>query len=242
VLCGSPRADQVVHTLPALVRQRIVGSALGVLAVLALLGHAFADPPVLYVATMPGPAGALVALLAEAASALISGSAAASALTLARAPLAAMPSLSMPQSPLGSAAVTAIPASIGASTSFFHSSAVKLDLSAMIRDSFLRFTSGTGRSRGRRTAADAGSEVKLGVFRVFDRGLGHQALLAEHLADDRLGNVGRVNLAARASLQHGDRAVDARFPAGTVAKAGERLVGQEHQHLRNRIEHPLKAD
>jgi aquaporin Z len=37
-----------------------------VLAVLALLGAIFADPPVSYVATMPGPAGAAVALLAEA--------------------------------------------------------------------------------------------------------------------------------------------------------------------------------
>jgi aquaporin Z len=45
---------------------QFVGGALGVLAVLALLGHVFADPPVSYVATVPGPAGALVALLAEA--------------------------------------------------------------------------------------------------------------------------------------------------------------------------------
>jgi hypothetical protein len=58
--------DQVVTPLPALVGQRIVGIALGVPAVLALLGHAFADPPVSYVATVPGPAGALVALLTEA--------------------------------------------------------------------------------------------------------------------------------------------------------------------------------
>ena len=46
---------------------QFVGGALGVLLVLALLGAAFADPPVSYVATVPGPAGALVALLAEAA-------------------------------------------------------------------------------------------------------------------------------------------------------------------------------
>jgi aquaporin Z len=45
---------------------QFVGGTLGVLVVLALLGRAFADPPVSYVATMPGPAGALVALLAEA--------------------------------------------------------------------------------------------------------------------------------------------------------------------------------
>jgi aquaporin Z len=45
---------------------QFVGGALGVLAVLALLGQAFADPPVSYVATVPGPAGPLVALLAEA--------------------------------------------------------------------------------------------------------------------------------------------------------------------------------
>jgi aquaporin Z len=45
---------------------QFVGGALGVLAVLALLGHSFADPPVSYIATVPGPAGALVALLAEA--------------------------------------------------------------------------------------------------------------------------------------------------------------------------------
>ena len=45
---------------------QFVGGALGVLAVLALLGQAFAAPPVSYVATVPGPTGALVALLAEA--------------------------------------------------------------------------------------------------------------------------------------------------------------------------------
>src|ERR687891_2816511 len=45
---------------------QFVGGALGVLAVLALVGQPFADPPVSYVATVPGPAGALVALLAEA--------------------------------------------------------------------------------------------------------------------------------------------------------------------------------
>jgi aquaporin Z len=42
------------------------GGALGVLAVLTLLGAIFADPPVSYVATMPGAAGVAVALLAEA--------------------------------------------------------------------------------------------------------------------------------------------------------------------------------
>ena len=45
---------------------QFAGGALGVLAVLALLGAVFADPPVSYVATMPGPAGAALALLAEA--------------------------------------------------------------------------------------------------------------------------------------------------------------------------------
>ena len=51
-----------------LLRDRPVrGGALGVLLVLALLGAAFADPPVQYVATVPGPDGTLVALLAEAA-------------------------------------------------------------------------------------------------------------------------------------------------------------------------------
>jgi hypothetical protein len=59
----------------------------------------------------------------SAADALTSGSAAASALTLVRAPPAAMLYLSVPQRPLGSAAITAIAASIGASMSFFHSSA-----------------------------------------------------------------------------------------------------------------------
>ncbi len=42
------------------------GGALGVLAVLALLGATFADPPVSYLATMPGAAGTAAALLAEA--------------------------------------------------------------------------------------------------------------------------------------------------------------------------------
>jgi aquaporin Z len=45
---------------------QFLGGALGVLAVLAVLGHAFADAPVSYLATVPGPAGHLVALLAEA--------------------------------------------------------------------------------------------------------------------------------------------------------------------------------
>ena len=46
---------------------QFLGGALGVLATLALLGPAFADPPVSYVATMPGAAGTLAALLAETA-------------------------------------------------------------------------------------------------------------------------------------------------------------------------------
>ena len=46
---------------------QFAGGALGVLAVLAMLGAAFADPPVSYVATVPGPHGVAVALLAEAA-------------------------------------------------------------------------------------------------------------------------------------------------------------------------------
>jgi aquaporin Z len=45
---------------------QFLGGVLGVLAVLALLVAIFADPPVSYIATMPGPAGAAVALLAEA--------------------------------------------------------------------------------------------------------------------------------------------------------------------------------
>ena len=45
---------------------QFAGGALGVLTVLALLGAIFADPPVSYVATMPGAAGVGVALLAEA--------------------------------------------------------------------------------------------------------------------------------------------------------------------------------
>ena len=36
---------------------QFIGGLLGVLAVLALLGLAFADPPVSYVATLPGPDG-----------------------------------------------------------------------------------------------------------------------------------------------------------------------------------------
>jgi aquaporin Z len=45
---------------------QFAGGALGILVVLALLGAIFADPPVSYLATMPGPAGVAVALLAEA--------------------------------------------------------------------------------------------------------------------------------------------------------------------------------
>lgn len=46
---------------------QFAGGALGVLVVLALLGAIFADPPVSYLATMPGSAGVAGALLAEAA-------------------------------------------------------------------------------------------------------------------------------------------------------------------------------
>jgi len=46
---------------------QFAGGLLGVLAVLGVLGAAFAGPPVRYVATVPGPAGELVALAAEAA-------------------------------------------------------------------------------------------------------------------------------------------------------------------------------
>ena len=45
---------------------QFAGGLLGVLAVLGVLGAAFAEPPVHYVATVPGPAGEMVALLAEA--------------------------------------------------------------------------------------------------------------------------------------------------------------------------------
>lgn len=45
---------------------QFAGGALGVLAVLAVLGAAFSEPPVHYVATAPGSHGVLVALLAEA--------------------------------------------------------------------------------------------------------------------------------------------------------------------------------
>lgn len=51
----------------AYVVAQFAGGAAGVLAVTALLGAAFAEPPVLYVATLPGPAGAETAFLAEAA-------------------------------------------------------------------------------------------------------------------------------------------------------------------------------
>jgi aquaporin Z len=44
---------------------QFTGGLLGVLVVLALLGAAFADPPVSYVATVPGPHGVAAALIAE---------------------------------------------------------------------------------------------------------------------------------------------------------------------------------
>ena len=44
---------------------QFVGGTLGVLVVLALLGNAFAEPPVRYVTTLPGMRGVWVALLAE---------------------------------------------------------------------------------------------------------------------------------------------------------------------------------
>ncbi len=49
------------------VAAQVAGGALGVALVLALLGSAFAEPPVSYVATVPGAAGVTVALLAEVA-------------------------------------------------------------------------------------------------------------------------------------------------------------------------------
>jgi aquaporin Z len=49
------------------VAAQFAGGALGVLAVLTLLGALFADPPVSYVATVPGAGGIALALLAEAA-------------------------------------------------------------------------------------------------------------------------------------------------------------------------------
>ena len=44
---------------------QLVGGTLGVLVVLAVLGNAFAEPPVRYVATLPGMQGISIALLAE---------------------------------------------------------------------------------------------------------------------------------------------------------------------------------
>jgi aquaporin Z len=49
------------------VAAQFAGGTAGVLLVLAALGNGFARPPVSYVATVPGPAGVTVALLAEAA-------------------------------------------------------------------------------------------------------------------------------------------------------------------------------
>jgi aquaporin Z len=45
---------------------QFIGGLLGVLVVLALLGATFAGSPVSYVATLPGPQGVMVALIAEA--------------------------------------------------------------------------------------------------------------------------------------------------------------------------------
>jgi aquaporin Z len=62
------RLGEIAHWDAAFyVLAQFAGGALGVLAVLAVCGRAFADPPVSYVATVPGPAGLLAALLAEAA-------------------------------------------------------------------------------------------------------------------------------------------------------------------------------
>ena len=44
---------------------QFIGGLLGVLVVRALLGAIFAEPPVSYVATLPGPDGVMVALMAE---------------------------------------------------------------------------------------------------------------------------------------------------------------------------------
>jgi aquaporin Z len=56
-----------VHGWDALffVVAQVAGGTLGVLAVAALFGHAFTDPPVSYAATRPGPAGTGVAFVAE---------------------------------------------------------------------------------------------------------------------------------------------------------------------------------
>jgi hypothetical protein len=62
---------------------------------------------------------------------LISGFAAGSILTFTSSLLLAKLSFSSPQSPLGSAAVTAMPDIITLSRRSFHSSGVKLDLSVM---------------------------------------------------------------------------------------------------------------
>ncbi len=44
---------------------QFIGGLLGVLAVLLVFGSAFSEPPVAFVATVPGPEGALVAFVAE---------------------------------------------------------------------------------------------------------------------------------------------------------------------------------
>ncbi len=46
---------------------QLVGGLIGVLLVLAILGDSFAQPPVSYAATVPGPAGVTIAFLAETA-------------------------------------------------------------------------------------------------------------------------------------------------------------------------------
>ncbi len=54
------RSDALFYVLA-----QFIGGTLGVLVVLATLGDAFAEPPVRYVVTVPGPRGIEVALLAE---------------------------------------------------------------------------------------------------------------------------------------------------------------------------------
>jgi aquaporin Z len=50
---------------------QFLGGLVGILAVLAALGDRFARPPISYIATVPGVAGTLIALVAEAALAFV---------------------------------------------------------------------------------------------------------------------------------------------------------------------------
>src|SRR5690606_37386348 len=86
------------------------------------------------------------------------------------------------------------------------------------------------------------SLLDLPELRAFQRQVVHQSLVAEHEADDRVGDAVRAEILTDTELDDRDAAVDTGLPAVARAERFERGIGHEHQHLGTRLAADLEAE